>query len=175
MPPRCLNQRVPTACDTPTATAAFSLVTPVAICAQNRRSTARRCEGAPGERIGPRPVNACIHFAGLPINTSVIEVLLPPVESTQFTCEEYQQFLAGHNLVCSMSAVGHCGDNAAAEGFFGMFKREHVNRWHYRSIVEARADVFDYIERFHNPRMQQRLDIQDQKFLALTQLSAEKG
>ena len=58
---------------------------------------------------------------------------------TQFTCEEYQQFLAGHNSVCSMSAVGHCGDDAAAEGFFGILKRERVNRRHYRSIDEARC------------------------------------
>lgn len=65
--------------------------------------------------------------------------------------------LAGHNLVCSMSAVGHCGENAAAEGFFGMLKRERVNRRYYRRIDEARNDVFDYIERFHN-----------QKSLALT-------
>jgi len=71
--------------------------------------------------------------------------------------------------------VGHCGDNAAAEGFFGILKRERVNRRHYRSIDEARSDVFDYIERFHNPRMQQRLDAEDQKFLALTQLSVKNG
>jgi putative transposase len=44
-----------------------------------------------------------------------------------------------------MSAVGHCGDNAAAERFFGMLKCERVNRWHYRSINEAHRDVFDYI------------------------------
>ncbi len=35
IPPRCRNQRVPTAGATPTASAAFSLVIPVAICAQN--------------------------------------------------------------------------------------------------------------------------------------------
>ena len=79
-------------------------------------------------------------------------VVLHSDHGTQFTCEEYQQFLDGHNLVCSMSAVGHCGDNAAAEGFFGMLKRERVNRRYYRSINEARSDVFDYIERFYNPR-----------------------
>lgn len=102
-------------------------------------------------------------------------VILHSDHGTQFTCEEYQQFLTGHNLVCSMSAVGHCGDNAPAEGFFGMLKRERVNRCHYRTTAEARSDVFDYIERFHNPRMQQRLDAQDQKFLALTQLSVKTG
>ena len=74
-----------------------------------------------------------------------------------------------------MSAVGHCCDNTAAEGFFGMLKRERVNRRHYRSIDEARCDVFDYIERFHNPGMQQRLDAEDQRFSALTQLSVKTG
>lgn len=73
MPPLCRNQRVPTACDTPTASAAFSLVIPVAICAQNRRSVSRRCDGAPGKRIASRPVNFCIHPAGRPINTSLIK------------------------------------------------------------------------------------------------------
>lgn len=37
---------------------------------------------------------------------------------TQFTSGDYQRFLIHHTLVCSMSAVGHCGDNAACEGFF---------------------------------------------------------
>ncbi len=68
----------------------------------------------------------------------------------QFTSDEYQRFLTGHNLVCSMSAVGSCADNAAAEGFFGILKRERVNRRRYRTRAEARADVFDYIEVFYN-------------------------
>ena len=102
-------------------------------------------------------------------------VILHSDRGTQFTSGDYQQFLAGHNLVCSMSAVGHCGDNAAAEGFFGMLKRERVNRRRYLTQAQARSDVFDYIERFHNPRMQRRLDNQDQKFIALTQQSAKTG
>jgi putative transposase len=102
-------------------------------------------------------------------------VVLHSDRGTQFTSNDYQQFLVGHNLVCSMSAVGHCGDNAAAEGFFGLLKRERVNRRHYRTLAEARTDVFDYIERFHNPRMQRRLDKRDLEFIALTQLSAKTG
>lgn len=65
--------KVDTACDTPTASAAFSLVIPVAISFQNRRSISFRCDGAPGERIAPRPVNFCIHPAGRPINTSKVK------------------------------------------------------------------------------------------------------
>jgi putative transposase len=57
-----------------------------------------------------------------------------------------------------MSAVGTCEDNAAAEGFFGLLKRERVNRRQYRTRTEARADVFDYIERFHNPRRTRKIE-----------------
>ena len=76
----------------------------------------------------------------------------------QFTSDEYQRFLNGHNLVCSMSAVGCCADNALVEGFFGMLKRERFDRRQYMTRAEARADIFDYIERFYNPRMRRKLE-----------------
>ncbi|MBK3747965.1 IS3 family transposase [Pseudomonas balearica] len=56
-----------------------------------------------------------------------------------------------------MSAVGHCGDNAACEGFFGQLKRERAARQSYQTRDEVRADLFDYIERFHNQRMRLRV------------------
>lgn len=102
-------------------------------------------------------------------------VILHSDHGTQFTSGEYQQFLADHHIISSMSAVGHCGDNAAMEGFFGLLKRERVNRRRYRTRAEARTDVFDYIERFHNPRMQRRLDAQDARFTVLSQQSVEMG
>ena len=37
------------------------------------------------------------------------------------------------------------------------------------------ADLFDYLERFHNPRMRRRVARQDLKFSALTQPSAKTG
>lgn len=40
--------------------------------------------------------------------------------------------------------------------------RERVHRRRYLTLAEARADVFDYIERFHNPIIQRRLDAKDQ-------------
>ncbi|SVB24584.1 uncharacterized protein METZ01_LOCUS177438 [marine metagenome] len=102
-------------------------------------------------------------------------VILHSDRGCQFTSDEYQRFLAGHNLVSSMSAVGSCADNAACEGFFGMLKRERVNRRRYQTRTEARADVFDYIERFHNPRRRRRLEVNKQKDLSLTNLSGETG
>lgn len=51
---------------------------------------------------------------------------------------------------------GSCYDNAAAESFFVLLKRERVNRRNYRIRSEARADVFDYIERFYNQRKKRK-------------------
>jgi putative transposase len=102
-------------------------------------------------------------------------VVLHSDRGTQFTSHEYQKFLKDHHITMSMSAVGHCADNAPAEGFFGMLKRERVNRRRYRSTADARADVFDYIERFHNPRIQRRIDAQKQQLSVLTQPSALAG
>jgi putative transposase len=99
-------------------------------------------------------------------------VILHSDRGTQFTSYEYQQFLKDHHITLSMSDVGRCGDNAPAEGFFGMLKRERVNRRRYLTVADARADVFDYIECFHNPRIQRRLDSLDQGGSVLTQPSA---
>jgi putative transposase len=93
--------------------------------------------------------------------TDPTPVVLHSDRGTQFTSEEYQRFLAGHNIVCSMSAVGSCADNAAAESFFGVLKRERVNRRRYTTRAEARADIFDYIERFHNPNKRRQMKLRE--------------
>ena len=79
-------------------------------------------------------------------------VMLHSDRGTQYTSGEYQRFLADHGIVSSMSDVGSCYDNAVAESFFGLLKRERVNRRRYRTRADARSDVFDYIERFYNRR-----------------------
>jgi putative transposase len=38
------------------------------------------------------------------------------------------------------------------ESFFSSLKTERTGRKTYRTRDEARADVFDYIERFYNPK-----------------------
>ncbi len=48
------------------------------------------------------------------------------------------------------------------------WKRERINYRLYRTRGEARADVFDYVERFHNPRMRRRLANQDIRFTSLS-------
>lgn len=59
--------------------------------------------------------------------------------------------LTGLGVACSMSRSGHCGDNAVMESFFATMKAERCHRTTYPSRAAARADIFDYIERFYNP------------------------
>ena len=73
-------------------------------------------------------------------------------QGPQFTSYEWQEFLEQHNLTQSMSGRGNCWDNAVAESFFNMLKRERIRRRKYKTREEARQDVFDYIEFFYNPQ-----------------------
>ena len=74
-----------------------------------------------------------------------------------------------------MSAVGHCGDNAACEGFFGVLKWERAHHMKYPTLDSARADVFDYVARFHNPRMGRRIAKHDLKYTGVLKQSVETG
>ncbi len=80
------------------------------------------------------------------------KVLIHSDQGSQFTSMDWASFLRAHNLVHSMSRRGNCHDNAVAESFFNLLKRERVRRRTYKTRVEARQDVFDYIEMFYNPK-----------------------
>ena len=69
----------------------------------------------------------------------------------QYTSEHFQKLLAEQGIVYSMSRAGEVWDNSAMESFFSSMKTERVARKVYRTREQARADVFDYIERFYNP------------------------
>ena len=71
---------------------------------------------------------------------------------SQYSSEQFQKLLADHGISCSMSRSGNVCDNAAMESFFSSLKTERITRKVYRIRDLARADVFDYIERFYNPR-----------------------
>lgn len=73
-------------------------------------------------------------------------------QGSQYTSEQFRLLLADNGVTCSMSRSGNVWDNAAMESFFSSLKTERVDRKVYRSRAEAKADVFDYIERFYNPK-----------------------
>ncbi len=79
-------------------------------------------------------------------------VLVHSDQGTQFTSMDWASFLKAHNLIHSMSRRGNCHDNAVAESFFNLLKRERIRRRAYKTRQDARRDVFDYIEMFYNPK-----------------------
>lgn len=80
------------------------------------------------------------------------ELLHHSDRGSQYTSEQCQRLMAEHGVLCSLSRSGNVWDNAAMESFFSSLKTERTARKVYRSRTQARADVFDYIERFYNPR-----------------------
>ena len=79
------------------------------------------------------------------------EAMIHSDQGSQFTSKEWLSFLGKRNLVASMSRRGNCHDDAVAESFFQLLKRERVRRRTYVTRDAARQDVFDYIEMFYNP------------------------
>ena len=77
-------------------------------------------------------------------------------QGAQFTSKEWQSFLSKHNLAASMSRRRNCHDNAVAEIFVQLSKRERIRRQTYLTRNAARQDVCDYIE---PPRVYRRVKL----------------
>ena len=78
-------------------------------------------------------------------------VLIHSDQGSQFTSIDWAAFIRAHNLEHSMSRRGNCHDNAVAESFFNLLKRQRIRRRTYKTREEARQDAFGYIEMFYNP------------------------
>ncbi len=52
----------------------------------------------------------------------------------------------------STGSVGDCFDNAMCESFFATLECELIDRRSFRTQAEARAEIFDFIEGWYNPR-----------------------
>jgi putative transposase len=80
------------------------------------------------------------------------ELLHHSDRGSQYASDKFQRLLKDSGVVCSMSGAGNVWDNAAMESFFSSLKIERVHQRSYTTRQEARADIFDYIERFYNIR-----------------------
>jgi len=80
------------------------------------------------------------------------KVLIHSDQGIQYTCSDWRKFLTENNMEASMSRKGNCHDNAVAESFFSLLKTERIKRKIYKTRDEARADVFNYVEFFYNPK-----------------------
>ncbi len=87
-----------------------------------------------------------------PFDTSTLEVLRRPVESTQFTSWAFSQKVREAGLAPSMGSVGSAYDNAVAETFFATLKKELIHRRSWPNKQELRTEVFAFVEGFCNRR-----------------------
>ena len=79
-----------------------------------------------------------------------VELVHHSDRGSQYVSHEFQELLRDNNITCSMSRRGNCWDNAMMESFFATLKKERIHQENYVTRTEARASVFDYIERFYN-------------------------
>jgi len=68
----------------------------------------------------------------------------------QYASYAYQDLLQGYGMRPSMGRSGNCYDNAYLESFFGTLKTELVHGERYRTRLEARLSIFEYVEVFYN-------------------------
>ena len=68
----------------------------------------------------------------------------------QFAAGNFRFALARAGLIPSMSRRGNCYDNAAMESFWSTLKIELVYRRDYQTLLQAKTEIFDFIEAFYN-------------------------
>jgi putative transposase len=70
----------------------------------------------------------------------------------QYTSAAHRDALVTVGISVSMSRKGNCWDNAVAESFFATLKNELIHRRSWRTRLELRNALFEYIEVFYNRR-----------------------
>ncbi|WP_444902122.1 IS3 family transposase [Microbulbifer sp. SSSA007] len=68
----------------------------------------------------------------------------------QYRSQKYQDLVSESKCKPSMSRQANCWDNAAMESFFCRLKVELVYAGTFESEVQAKSEVFEYIEIFYN-------------------------
>ncbi len=69
---------------------------------------------------------------------------------SQYASNAYQEELSRLGILCSMSGVGNCYDNAMMESLFHTLKVECVHGENFETRSEAKSVIFEYIECFYN-------------------------
>ena len=71
-------------------------------------------------------------------------------QGTQYTSIAFGQRCREARVRPSMGSVGDCFDNAMCESFFATLECELLDRRRFRSQIEARMAVFDFLEGWYN-------------------------
>lgn len=88
--------------------------------------------------------------AALPIRRPAAGLLHHSDRGLQYASSAFQALLQAHQILPSMSASGHCYDNAFMESFWSTLKAELIHHCSFIDLFHARSALFDYIEIFYN-------------------------
>jgi putative transposase len=69
---------------------------------------------------------------------------------SQYASDSHREILEAHGIQQSMSRKGNCWDNAVSESFFHTLKTELVHHVKFKTRMEAKQAIFEYIEVFYN-------------------------
>ena len=76
----------------------------------------------------------------------------------QYTSRRFRNLCLANGILPSVGRTGSCYDNAAAESFNALIKKELIHLTEWRNTTHVRQAVFNYIERYYNrSRIQHRL------------------
>jgi putative transposase len=73
-------------------------------------------------------------------------------QGSQYTALAFGQRCKAAGVRPSMGSVGDCFDNAMCESFFATLECELLDRRHFKTQIEARTAIFEFIEGWYNPR-----------------------
>ena len=77
-------------------------------------------------------------------------VIVHSDRGSQYASNDYKSLLKKYKLIGSMSRKDNCWDNAVAENFFGIIKKEYINHVTFATRDLAKLGIFDYIEGWYN-------------------------
>ena len=72
-------------------------------------------------------------------------------QGSQYTALAFGQRCEEAGIRPSMGSAGDCFDNAMCESFFATLECELLDRRHFKTQIEARMAVFEFIEGWYNP------------------------
>jgi len=75
----------------------------------------------------------------------------------QYQHKQYQNMLADHGIVQSMSRKGNCLDNAVIENFFGLLKSELLYLQEFSSMEHFKQELLEYLDYYNNRRIKLKL------------------
>ena len=70
-------------------------------------------------------------------------------QGVQYHCEATMSWLNDRDITISMSRVGNCRDNACAESFFSLMKKEWTRPLGLLDRAELRGEIENYIETYY--------------------------